>query len=58
MIYLDAFWSSDPANPKITHPFELTLGGCRDIYIISNNIAANVHITDPTSGSGADLLKT
>lgn len=52
MIYLDAFWSSDPANPKITHPFELTLGGCRDIYIISNDIAANVHITDPTSGWG------
>ena len=57
MIYLGASWSSDPVNPKNVPIAELILGSVRDIYIISYDIAANVHITYFTYCSGADLMK-
>ncbi|MDC1116174.1 cadherin domain-containing protein, partial [Alphaproteobacteria bacterium] len=57
IIYLDASWAIDPTNSKSAPPSELTLGAGYDIYVIGNDIAADVHIVDDVTGLDTTALK-
>ena len=57
IIYLYASWAIDPTNSKSAPPSELTLGAGYDIYVIGNDIAADVHIVDDVTGLDTTALK-